>query len=414
MTDIGRGGTRTAPHEYARIAAEIGGGEALCFLDLAAFDHNLAKPLAVAKAEGWALRPALKSFQSPRFIAYCLQAIVRAGLPSRGMIFHLRTADLIAGRAPAGTDLLMGYPPSIPELRTYLAARAPRRAHRIRILVDSVELLQQLAELSRTSKRPLPLDVALQLESGFYLSGFQEPDELGEALKILRRERERLRLSAVMCYDGHAAELPAAAARQVVVDDTRRRFAAWLDQLRVEGADLYDEETLIRNGPASSTYNLWRGQREPNEISLGAGLLGHGYITGDGHDNDGMLPTLHHTATVHRLGGAPRVPITGIVQPYPMGKESISCKGGAWPNNSGSMAAVVHPPNLSEDDLSGGRGNNQSNFLAPVGTVKRGDHVVFRPRHAGDGIDYFRSIVAVRQNTVRRIWPTFDRPGLPG
>ena len=403
---IGRGGAPTEPAALARVARRLGRGDAVTFLDLAAFDSNFNQIVSFAKAQGWGVRPALKSFQSPGFIGYTLRRLPHP----RGMVFHLRVVDPILSEAPRGTDLMMGYPPSPPELAAFLRRRPPRNAppHRVRILIDSVELLRDLARIAKTSRRPLPIEVALQLESGFYLSGFQAPAELSEALAILRRHSRRLKLTAVMCYDGHAAAQPPQAFRQAVVADTRRRFAAWLAQLAEEGKGLYDPRRLVRNGPASSTYRLWAGAPEPNEISPGAGMLFHGYITEDGHDNAGLKPTLHHAAPVHRLPGPPRVPITGAQQPSD--KESVSCKGGAWPNNSGSLTAVVYPEGLEEDDLSGGRGNNQSNFLAPKGVLHRGDYIVFRPKHAGDAIDYFGGVAAIRDGRVRRYWPTLPRP----
>jgi D-serine deaminase-like pyridoxal phosphate-dependent protein len=399
LPPLGDGGQATAPPRLAELAREAGGGDAVTFLDLAAFDANLAVVLDVARAEGWAVRPALKSFQSPEFIAYALGRLPEP----RGMVFHLRSVDAILAAAPGGTDLLMGYPPSPPELDRFLASAGPSKPHRMRILVDSLELLEHLASRAPTARRPF--EVALQLESGFELSGLRTPAELTAALDLIRRAQ--LTLSAVMCYDGHAASQPDRAFRQTVKDDSQRRFAAWIVQLRAAGVD---PDRLVRNGPASSTYKLWRGAKEPNEISPGAGLLFHGYITEDGHDNEGLQPTLHHAAPVHRVV-TPYVPITSVPDPQARGRDGVSIKGGAWPNNSGSLASPVHPPGLENDELSGGGGNNQSNFYAPKGSLKRGDYVVLRPKHAGDAVDYFDTLVAVRDGTVRRVWPTLRRPG---
>jgi D-serine deaminase-like pyridoxal phosphate-dependent protein len=395
---LGDGGAPTPPARLAELAKEIGGGDALTFLDLAAFDANLAAVTDVARQEGWAIRPALKSFQSAGFVAYALSRLPEP----RGMVFHLRVVDELLAVAPPDTDLLMGYPPSPPELERFLATKPPRTPHRMRILVDSLELLEHAARLAPAARRPF--EIALQLESGFELSGLRTPQELTQALAIIRDNR--LSLSAVMCYDGHAAFRPERSFRQTVKDDAQRRFAAWNEQLRAEGVD---PDSIVRNGPASSTYKLWRGAKEPNEISPGAGLLFHGYITEDGHDNDGLQPTLHHAAPVHRIT-APRVPITGAPDAQAQGRDGISIKGGAWPNNSGSLSSPVHPPGLENDELSGGGGNNQSNFYAPKGSLRRGDYVVLRPKHAGDAIDYFHALVAVRDGSVRRVWPTLARP----
>ncbi len=399
LPPIGSGGQPTPPARLAELAHQIGHGDAVTLLDLAAFDANLAIAANIARAEGWALRPALKSFQSPGFIAYAL-----ARLPEpRGLVFHLRVVDEILAEAPAGTDLMLGYPPSPSELEQFLATPPPATRHRMRILVDSLELLEQVVRLAPAARRPF--EVALQLESGFELSGLRTPAELDAALKQIRAAR--LNLTAVLCYDGHGAFQPERAFRQTVKDDAQRRFAAWIVQLRAAGIDT---DRLVRNGPASSTYKLWRGAREPNEISLGAGLLNHGYITEDGHDNEGLQPTLHHAAAVHRVT-TPYVPLASTPDPQARGRDGVSIKGGAWPDHAGSVAAPVHPPGLESDELSGGAGNNQASFYAPKGALNRGDYVVLRPKHAGDAIDYFSALVAVRDGTPRRVWPTLRRPG---
>lgn len=399
---IGTGGTPTAPVRLAEIARKVGDGEALTFLDLAAFDANLARYLELARSQGWGIRPALKSLQSPAFADYALRR-----LPApRGLVFHLRAVDPLLRLAPAGTDLMLGYPPSPAELEAFLASAPPRRRHRVRILVDSLELLERLARAPRRRR----VEVALQLESGFELSALRTPGELTAALELIRANRRTLKLTAVMCYDGHAAFQPPEAFRRSVVLDAERRFAAWNAQLRAEAGDVCDLDALVRNGPASSSCGLWAGSPEPNEISPGAGLLFHGYITEDGHDNAGLAPTLHHAAPVHRVGKA-FVPLASTPDPQGVGKDAISCKGGAWPSNTGSLAAPVHPPGLAEDELSGGRGNNQSNFLAPEGTVARGDYVVLRPKHAGDAVDHFGALIAVRDGRPRRVWATQSRQG---
>jgi len=404
---MGAGGAVTAPEQLAQLSREIANGSPLTFLDLAAFDNNFGVIVGFSRGQGWQVRPALKSFHNSRFIAYTLRRLPQP----RGLIFHLRTVDEIMQHAPRGTDLMMGYPPAFDEVAHYLGRARPRRqrAHRVRILVDSLELLEHVAALARSTRRALPIDIALQLESGFYLSGFRDAADLRPALELLRTERGRLRLSALLCYDGYASFEASQAFRQRVVDEARRRLAEWMAQLREEAADLYDPASFVVNGPGSSTYQLWAGDPHLNEVSPGAAFLFHGYITEDGYDNAGLLPTLHHTSPVHRKGTG--VPLTGVERPLPPDKEEISCKGGAWPTSMGSVSQVVFPSGLEADDLSGGRGNNQAHFLAPRGRLERGDYIVFRPRHAGDGVDHFDALVAVREGRLIRIWDSFARPG---
>jgi D-serine deaminase-like pyridoxal phosphate-dependent protein len=407
---LGAGGEPTPPEKLAALAKEIANGDPVTFVDLAAFDGNLDVVTSFARHQGWEVRPSLKSFESPGYAAYAL-----ARLPEpRGLVFHLKTVDQYLAVAPEGTDLMLGYPPSLDEVTTFLTTPAPQGLprHRIRILVDSLELLDHLIALAPRSRRGTPVEVALQLEGGLELSGFREPQELSAALEKLRANRDRLSLTAVLCYDGHGTVRPERAYRQQVKDDAEWRFARWLAQLKAEGSDLYDEQTLVRNGPASSTYRLWAGSKVPNEISPGTAFVYHSYLTADGHDDEGLRYTMHHATPVHRIV-APRVPLTSLPDPRDAAgdKENVSCKGAAWPDSKGTTTTTVWPSGLEEDELSGGRGNNQAHYLAPKGVLRRGDYIVVRPKNAGDGADHFGALVAVRDGTVRRIWPTLQRPG---
>lgn len=409
LPPLGAGGEPTPPERLAALGREVAQGSPLTFVDLAAYDNNAAIIADFAREQGFAVRPALKSFHNAQLIAYALQR-----LPAPlGLIFHLRTVDEILSHAPAGTDLLMGYPPAFDEVAHFLRTKPPAKGprHRVRILVDSIELLEHVARLARSSARPLPIEIALQLESGFHLSGFRDAGALRPALELLGRERDRLRLTAVLCYDGHGSFRPEREFRRTIAQEAQRRLAAWMAQLRAEAAGLTDLERLVVNGPGSSTYQQWAGNRDLTEVSPGAAYLFHGYVTGDGYDNEGLQPTLHHVSPVHRKGTG--LPLTGAERPLPPGKEEISVKGGAWPTSSGTQTEVVFPKGLETDDLSGGRGNNQAHFLAPKGVLDRGDYVVLRPRHAGDAVDYFGALVAVREGRVVRVWPSLKQPGHP-
>ena len=381
-------------------------GESICFLDLAAFDSNLAIVQSFARQQGWQVRPAMKSFNSPEFIAYTLRRLDQP----RALIFHLRQVDDVVAFAPLGSDLITGYPPSFGEVAAYLRTPAPKRRHRVRILVDHVELLQHVADLARASKRPLPIDVVLQLEGGMYLSGFDTPDEIVAALKVLRGARDRLRLSGVLCYDGYGSFNSNRQFRENMVRDCLRRWQEHLDVIRSEGSDLYDESGFVRNGPASSSYQLYAGSKVPNEISPGTAFLYTGYLRDDGYENDGLQPALRHAAPVHRLPGKARLPLTGT----PEGDyDSVAIKGGAWPTHEGKTDALLWPSSDWQDDATkGGRGNNQSHFLVdPPVPLKRGDYVILDPKYAGDAIDYFDTLVAVRDGEIKRVWRTFRRPG---
>jgi D-serine deaminase-like pyridoxal phosphate-dependent protein len=393
---LGAGGAATDLPTLARLARGVGRGEPLVFLDLAAVDQNTKVIRDFAGANKFAVRPALKAFQSPEFCSYVLRRLSKP----RGLVFHLRHVDQIMTAAPAGSDLMLGYPPTLGQLKRYLGSRPPRgqRRHTLRLLVDSVPLLEQLAHLARTSRRPLPLRVALEFDSGMGRGGVDSPTELSAMLKILRAERKRLRLGAVLCYDGHATLNGADNYRKLVAKTAQQRYADYLAQMKEEGGDLYDAKSLIRNGPASSNYRNWAGSTVANEISPGSAFVYAGYLKS--FDHDGLVPAVTQASPLMRItGDHPSVPYTQTTPPNAT-EEEVIIEAGPWPGSE-----LTYPSGMSEDESSGGG----FALVAPKGALHLGDYVLMRPEQSGDGIDVFGSITAIRNGRVLRRWRTLTR-----
>lgn len=92
----------------AAVSKRIGNGEPVAIVDLAAVDHNCHRLIAWSVANGIAWRPACKTLRSPELLAYVLGKLDRP----RVMIHHLRDLSQALPHVPAGTDFLMGYPPT--------------------------------------------------------------------------------------------------------------------------------------------------------------------------------------------------------------------------------------------------------------------------------------------------------------
>ena len=146
---LGSGGAPTTNAALSALARAHGRGEPIMFVDLAAVDRNAKRIVDFARANRWHVRPALKVFQSPRLCAYILHLLPEP----RGLVFHLRTVDQIMTAAPAGTDLLMGYPPTRGELPHYMTSAPPRgqRSHRLTLLASSLEILEDMARLAKNT-----------------------------------------------------------------------------------------------------------------------------------------------------------------------------------------------------------------------------------------------------------------------
>jgi D-serine deaminase-like pyridoxal phosphate-dependent protein len=404
---LGAGGRPTANAQLAVLAREHGRGEPVMFVDLAAVDRNARILVNFAAAHRWHVRPALKVFQSPKLCAYILHLLPEP----RGLVFHLRTVDQIMTAAPVGTDLLMGYPPTRGELHAYLGSTPPprQRRHRLTLLASSVEILQDMAALARTTRRPVPLDVALEFDSGEGRGGFHHEREISAAIKLLRKHRRVLRLRAVVCYDGYATVSAEEKWRQFVAKQSSEFLRGYLEQLRAEGGDLYDPARLIRNGPGSSNYRNWAGKPEINEISPGSAFVYAGYLR-EGFDNKGLARALTQAAPVLKdVGPYPSTPFTKIPIP-PITGEEYFLKGSTWPDQAGIQPPFVYPPGVHDDDREGGR----CMVYAPRGELSTSDYVLCWPNQGGDGIDYFGALQVVRSGRIVDVWPTFTRWGTPG
>ena len=376
------------------------------FVDLAAVDQNARVIVDFARAHRWAVRPALKVFQCPQLCAYIMGLLPEP----RGLVFHLRTVDQIMRTAPAGTDLLMGYPPTRGELRAYLDSAPPRgqRRHRLTLLASSVEILEEMARLARSTPRPVPLHVGLEFDSGEGRGGFHHPNQVSAAIKVLRRARRHLRLRAIVCYDGHATASPTESWRQFVAKQASGNYAGYLAQLHAEGADLYDPATLIRNGPGSANYRNWAGRPQINEISPGSAFVYAGYLRA-GFDTEGLAPALMQGAPVLKdVGPYPSTLFTKEPLPPIIGEEYF-LKGSTWPDQAGIQPAFAYPRGVQDDQREGGR----CMVYAPPGELNTSDYVLCWPNQGGDGIDYFGALHAVRAGRVLDVWPTFTRWSTP-
>jgi D-serine deaminase-like pyridoxal phosphate-dependent protein len=373
------------------------------FVDLAAVDQNAHAIKAFAKQNGWAVRPALKAFQSAILCRYAMELLPEP----RGLIFHMRQIDQVLSVAPKGTDLTMGYPPTPGELRAFLGRSAPtgQPSHRLRYLASSLGMLQLLADLAKTTPRPLPLEVGLEFQSGEGRGGFQKPADISAAIRLLRSARDRLALTYVLCYDGHATLNGAPPYRQAVALQAQSFYTQYLDQLAAEGADLYDAKSLVRNGPASANYHNWAGSKLCNEISPGSAFMYAGYLSGGGYDNAGLAPAMTQCAPVLKdIGPYPAVPVTKAPLPGD-NQEEYFVIGSSWPDQGGNQPAFVYPPGTNDDQLEGGR----AAIYAPQGSLGPDDYVLCWPNQTGDGVDYFGSLTAIRNGRVLDTWPSFTR-----
>jgi len=402
---LGAGGRPMRLATVAAVSKRIGKGEPLAIVDLAAVDHNCHVLTKWSTEHKIAWRPAYKTLRSPDLLEYVVAKLDRP----RVMIHHLRDLPQAMTRLPAGTDFLMGYPPTVGELVNYLRTPPGRRErqHILRINVDNLGLLRTLAELSKHTRRKRPIDVTFEIYNGIPRGGFDTGAELTEALKIMRTARRRLRLSALLCYDALAAGVsdPGAGetAARFAQKQLTRAFAVVADQAR----DFVDLRRLIRNGPGSANYRNWAGSDAANEFSAGSAVLFANYLDGYNTVAD-LAKALYLCAPVLRI---PKNSVLGAGGfSIPRGSEIIFIKAGGWPTGlNATLSKLVYPPGLGDAPVYGRGANSSGMITAPIGALHRGDYVVETAQQVMEGQDYFGGLYAVREGTVRAQWPVVTR-----
>ena len=389
----------------AALAKLIGKGEPIGILDLAAVDHNCSRLVGWSASNRIAWRPAFKTMRSPELLAYVLGKLDRP----RVMIHHLRDLPQALPHVPAGTDFLMGYPPTLGELRQHLStppARGEPR-YKLRINVDGLELLRALDELCKQTPRKLPIDVVLEIYNGIPRGGFDPGAELTEALKVLRSARGRLRLSALLCYDALAAAASDDATRKTAAQFAQKNLTLAHKSVIAQAHEFVDLATLVRNGPGSANYPDWAGTTAANEFSAGSAVLFANYL--DPYDTAaGLAKALYLCAPVLRLPKNILLGQGGF--PIPAGTELVFIKSGGWPTgNNPTLSKLVHPAGLGEEPIYG-RGSNASGLImAPRGSLALGDYVVETAQQVMEGQDYFGGLYAAREGKVRALWSTLSR-----
>jgi D-serine deaminase-like pyridoxal phosphate-dependent protein len=402
---LGHGGQPLRLAAVAALAKQIGVGEPVAIVDLAAVDHNCSRLVAWSKTNRIAWRPAYKTLRSPELLAYVLGKLDRP----RVMIHHLRDLPQALPHVPDGTDFLMGYPPTLGELRHYLGSRPAlgERRHMLRINVDGLPLLHALDELAKRTPRKLPIDVVLEIYNGIPRGGFDPGAELTEALTVLGRARGRLRLGALLCYDAFAVSASDEATLKTAAQFAQRNLTEAHKSVIDQAHDFVDLATLVRNGPGSANYTNWAGTTAANEFSAGSAVLFANYL--DPYRNAaGLAKALYLCAPVLRL------PENNFFDkgpfPIPAGTAPVFIKSGGWPTgNTPTLSKLVYPEGLLEGPVYG-RGSNASGLILDhTGQLALGDYVVETPQQVMEGQDYFGGLYAVREDKVRALWPVLSR-----
>jgi D-serine deaminase-like pyridoxal phosphate-dependent protein len=354
----------------------------VAFVDLDAFDRNLARLLRPAADAGKRVRLATKSVRCPGLVRRAFERGRLDGLMTFTARETLRWAwlwrEVLADAAP---DLLLGYPLGGPHDAALLAEAAEHAA--VGAIVDAPEHVDWLAARAPRVAVWLDLDRGWRPVGGVHVGVRRSPLRTPADVEDLadRALAAGLRLGGVMGYEAHVAGLPDEG-RQARWQNPVKRWikdASWPDILaRREAvvATLRARAPDLRcNGGGSGSIHRTATDPSVTEVTIGSGLLaGHLF---DGYRDLDVEPALGFALAVTRL------PAPGLV----------TCHGGGWIASGAAgpdrLPMPVLPAGCALLPLEGA-GEVQTPLRVPRACDLRiGDPVVFRPAKSGELAEVF-------------------------
>ena len=191
-------------------------------LDLDAFDRNVAKMAARAKAAGLALRPHAKSHKTS-FIAHRQIAVGAVGV----CCAKLAEAEAMAA---AGVGAILVTSPIVGPAQAARAARLAATLPDFRIVVDHAG---GVAELAATATGPI--QVLIDVDPGLGRTGVHDAAQASQVARAIAAQ-PNLKLIGVQCYGGHWQHMEGANARAAAVADGMAHLKTVLAAIRATGA----------------------------------------------------------------------------------------------------------------------------------------------------------------------------------
>ncbi|WP_309604806.1 alanine racemase [Phenylobacterium sp.] len=193
-------------------------------LDLDAFDRNVGKMAARAKAAGLALRPHAKSHKCAA-LAHRQIAAGAVGV----CCAKLAEAEALAG---AGVGAILVTSPIAGSANAVRAAALAVALEDFRIVVDHPDGAAELGPAARG-----PLQVLIDVDPGLGRSGVRDPAQAVEVFRAIAAQ-PNLTLLGVQCYGGQWQHLAGADVRAAAVAEGMAHLSRVIAALRGAGADI--------------------------------------------------------------------------------------------------------------------------------------------------------------------------------
>jgi len=375
---MGNEGVTERPH-LAAARALVGqpGSRALiptpaAVLDLDAFERNVAKMAARAKAAALALRPHAKSHKCAA-VAHRQIAAGAVGV----CCAKLAEAEAMAG---AGVGAILVTSPIAGAAQAARAARLAQDLADFRIVVDHPD---GAAELGAAALGPI--QVLIDVDPGMGRTGVHDAAQAVEVFRAIAAQ-PNLTLLGVQCYGGAWQHMEGANARAAAVADGMGRLQAVIAALRAAGA-----QVEVVTGGGTGTFAADAAQGVLTEVQPGSyAFMDREYRDALKDDPDGAFEqALTIAATVISANHPQWVTVDA-------GLKAFATDGPAPQPVTAKFAASAYHF----------FGDEHGRLMRPEGeAVRRGERVEFVPPHVDPTLDRYDVIHLVRGEVLAEIAP---------
>lgn len=349
-------------------------------VDLDAFDRNLDRAVALARATGKTLRIATKSVR----VTELLRRVINTGFPVHGLMTY-SARELLFLATDGFDNLLMGYPTAV-AADVECFREALKHGKRVIAMADSEFHLRLLSDGMKGSPRPLKvvLDVDASLRFfGLHIGVRRSPLRTVEAVVKLARlatQLPGLEFEGVMAYEAQVAGVGDRSpfgrlmnGPKSLIRRLSRRHVARLRRAVVEALKAESIVCPLVNGGGTGSLNWTAEEPWVTEVTLGSGLLcGHLF---DYYSNIRWEPSLHFALPAMRSSDP------GFV----------TCFGGGYVSSGEPGWDKVPRPAKKECQWVGmeGCGEVQTPLQVSGREPALGDAVLFRPAKSGELAERF-------------------------
>jgi D-serine deaminase-like pyridoxal phosphate-dependent protein len=381
----------------------------VAFIDLQAFDANIAYVRQLVQGTGRTVRLGTKSIRCE----HLLRRIFNLGGPLfRGLLTF--TVEETAWLVEKGYDDMIVAYPTVQAADMQLLQEMARLGKQIYLMVDCLEHLRRLSVAGKEAGVELSacieVDMAYRpagvrsLHLGLRRSPLRTPTEVIELVRE-SRELNHVSIKAVMGYEGHIAGLSDAVPGQAFKNKTirwlkgrsitelTRRRARVVQCLRDEGLKLE-----IVNGGGSGSLRSTLADQSITEVTVGSGFY---------------CPALFHHFKDVKYRPAALFATQMVRKPA---NRIITCQGGGYPASgpagADKLPAPVLPPGLKYLPLEGA-GEVQTPLALPEDCpdLELGAPIFFQHAKAGELCERFNQLWLVQAGEIVAQVPTYRGEG---